>query len=853
MALALAFLAAPIATRADELRIQSLDNTGALTFNRISTGQAYRVECATSLTGAWTRLTNAVTIDGIPTTMDCIPGPGRGGIATGAVPMQASSMFFRAVTDTNDMVLIPAGEFVMGTTTNAGSPLIQHTVYVSPFYMDRYEVTKTTWDSVCAWAATHAYTDLLNTSKAHSKGPTHPMQDVGWYTAAKWCNARSEMEGLTPCFTNANGSVFRLGFVGNGTITIPIGCNWNANGYRLPTEAEWEKAARGGFSGHRFPWSDTDTIQQTRANYRANPNTVFEFYDTNPTAGYHPAYTNGGVPYTSPVGAFAPNGYGLYDMAGNANEWCWDFYSDTYYATSPNIDPRGPPPDANYQHRLRDCSWYAGSYQAQSGARNFDRSSDDPMNEYQCFRIARSFTNTVPNQAPVIVEGTNASVTMSEDGTPTAFSRTLHATDADGDPIGWWVPTQANNGIATVSGRGTSMPIAYQPTANYNGSDSFVVQAYDTWGAKTSITVNVTIQPVNDAPLANAQFVSVATNTPRAITLTGYDIVEGSAITYAVDAPPTHGALSGTPPNVTYTPDPGYKGSDSFTFTVNDRTNDSAPATVTLWVNSMAAWGGMMTNYTANGTNYTAHIFKTVGSTSLVVSAGGSVEVLLVAGGGGGGGANTTGGGGGGGGAGGLIYTNLVLAAGSYAVTVGAGGVAGRWSSDTATQGTNSTIAGLTAIGGGCGKLRNAGTSGGSGAGGYGAGYAGGSGNQPAGYGNSGGVGGPNPGGGGGGGGAGSAGSAGVTNSVGGSGGAGRIYDLSGVSTGYAGGGGGGAQVEIGGTATDGGGQGGTRNISGAVAGSPNTGGGGGGGAYNSNGAVGGSGIVIVRYGVAVP
>jgi formylglycine-generating enzyme required for sulfatase activity len=845
---------------AQEMAIRSFDSTGQLTFNRIATGQAYRVECATSLTGAWTRLTNAVTIDGIPTTMDCIPG--KDGIVTGAVPMQASAMFFRAVADTNDMVLILAGEFVMGATTNMGheyryGDTPQHIVYVSAFYIGRYEVTKATWDNVCTWAATNSYTDLLQYSQVTNKGPAHPIVRLGWYTAAKWCNARSEMEGLTPCYTNANGAIFRTGYTDfQGEVSpISIGCDWSANGYRFPTEAEWEKAARGGVSGHRFAWSDVDTIQQTRANYYASTNrSGLYISDTNPTAGYHPAYTNGGTPYTSPVGSFAPNGYGLYDLVGNASEWCWDWNSETYYSTSPRIDPRGPPQDP-FNHRLirgggySDFAWgsFVGAY------RGCDVMSDNRANVGVGIRIARSFTNMVANQAPVIAEGASTNVTMSEDSAPMPFSLTLHATDADGDPIGWWVPTPASNGIATVSGRGTSMPIAYQPPANYTGSDSFVVQAYDTWGAKTSITVNVTIQPVNDAPVAYPQTVSVATNTPRAITLTGSDI-EGSGLTYVVVNQPPHGALSGTPPNVTYTPDPGYKGSDSFTFTANDGTNDSAPATVTLWLNAMAAQGGTMTNYTANGTNYTAHIFTTVGSNSLVVSAGGAVEVLVVAGGGGGGGGDSTAGGGGGGGAGGLIYTNLVLAAGSYAAKVGAGGVAGGWISDTATQGSNSTFAALTALGGGCGKLRNAGTGGGSGAGGYGKGYAGGAGIQVGGYANSGGVGGPNPGGGGGGGGAGSAGIAGVTNSVGGNGGAGRSYDISGVLTGYAGGGGGGAQVGSGGTATDGGGQGGTRSGTGAVAGSPNTGGGGGGGSYYfGNGVAGGSGIVIVRYGVAVP
>jgi formylglycine-generating enzyme required for sulfatase activity len=846
MALALAFLAAPIATPADELRIQSFDNTGTLTFNRIPTGQAYRVECATSLTGVWTRLTNAVTVDGIPTTMDCIPGPGKGGIVTGAVPVQASSMFFRAVAETNDMVLIPAGTFVMGAThETGGDDLPQHLVYVSAFYMNRYKVTLAEWDSVCTWATNRAPDLKYQFTCGGGKGPTHPVLNLSWIDAVAWCNARSEMEGLTPCYTNANGSVYRTGGAPE------YHCNWAANGYRLPTEAEWEKAARGGVSGHRFPWSDADTIQHTRANYQARTN-VYSF-DTSATSKYHPAYTNGWKPYTSPVGAFAPNGYGLYDMAGNATEWCWDFYSGTYYTTSPRIDPRGA---LKALSAVDEKVYRAGNSQSLAPkVESSSRGKDQPHSAQPDggLRTVRVLVPPVSNQAPVIAEGASVNVILSEDSAPTPFSLTLHATDADGDAIGWWVLTPASHGTATEIGSGTSLPVVYQPGANFNGSDSFVMQAYDPWGAKTSITVNVTIQPVNDAPVANAQFVSVAINTPQAITLTGSDI-EGSELTYAVVDQPTHGALSGTPPNVTYTPFLNYKGSDSFTFEVNDGTADSlAPATVTLWMNAMAAQGGTMTNYTANGTNYTAHIFTTVGSASLVVSSGGSVEVLLVAGGGGGGGAFNTGGGGGGGGAGGLIYTNLILVAGPQAVTVGAGGVAGSWYSDTATQGANSTIAGLTALGGGRGKFTDAGTSGGSGAGGHGKGYAGGAGSQTNGYGNSGGVGGPNPGGGGGGGGAGSAGSAGVTNSVGGNGGAGRSYDISGVLTGYAGGGGGGAQVGSGGTATDGGGQGGTSGISGGVAGAPNTGGGGGGGTYNSSGAAGGSGIVIVRYGIAVP
>lgn len=228
------------------------------------------------------------------------------------------------------MALIPAGSFMMGDSLDGTSyALPVHSVYVSAFYMDKYPVTKALWDKVYSWAITNGYVFAEGGS---AKATNHPVQTISWYTAMKWCNARSEMEGLTPAYytSAAQTNVAR-------TVNLDVDNSWVKwnGGYRLPTEAEWEKAARGGLSGLRFPWGNT--ISRNQANYNGNTNAYA--YDLGPN-GINPAFVDGVVPSTSPVGYFAPNGYGLYDMAGNVNEWCWDWYEG--YGSSPQSDPRGP-------------------------------------------------------------------------------------------------------------------------------------------------------------------------------------------------------------------------------------------------------------------------------------------------------------------------------------------------------------------------------------------------------------------------------------------------------------------------------------------------------------------------------
>ena len=236
-----------------------------------------------------------------------------------------------AVSGQGGMVAIPAGSFMMGDSFLEGDEHEQpvHAVLVSTFWMDCREITKAKWDEVRAWGLTNGYSDLAT---GEGKAPDHPVHTVNWYDCVKWCNARSQQNGLTPCYT-VNGATYTTGF------DTPE-CNWLANGFRLPTEAEWEKAARGGASGRRFPWNDSDAIQHSRANYNSCPSCS---YDTSQTTKFHPAHEAGNIPYTSPVSLFAANGYGLYDMAGNVFEWCWDWYSSSYYNRSPPSDPRGPP------------------------------------------------------------------------------------------------------------------------------------------------------------------------------------------------------------------------------------------------------------------------------------------------------------------------------------------------------------------------------------------------------------------------------------------------------------------------------------------------------------------------------
>jgi formylglycine-generating enzyme len=282
-----------------------------------------------------------------------------------------------------EMVYIPGGVFQMGDPlADDGATEQQHNVYISSFFMDRYLVTRELWMAVYSYAMSSSYS--FDNSGSY-RGTNHPVHTITWYDAVKWCNARSQREGLTPCYyTDASQTnVYRT-----GGLNLTNGCvKWSANGYRLPTEAEWEKAARGGVAGWRFPWGNL--ITHSNANY--NSSSSFS-YDVSSTRDYHPVwYAGGGNASTSPVDYFAPNGFGLYDMAGNVWQWCWDWYDSTWYGNPQALvdDTRGP---ASGSYRLlRGGTWlrYANSARC---ANRFDvtpSSSNDGYGYSIGFRCVR--------------------------------------------------------------------------------------------------------------------------------------------------------------------------------------------------------------------------------------------------------------------------------------------------------------------------------------------------------------------------------------------------------------------------------------------------------------------------------
>lgn len=248
-----------------------------------------------------------------------------------AAPSKASntaqdSVSKEMATQLGPMRYLPAGEFLMGNDHGNPDEAPAHKVKLSAFWMDQFEVTHAQFAKVQLPDPSH-----------WQDNPAKPVEQVRWRDAKQFCNERSRLEGLTPCYNEK---------------TPDWECDYSANGYRLPTEAEWEYACRSG-SETAYDFGEPDKLRQ------------YGWYAENSDQKTHA------------VGQKKPNPFGIYDLYGNVSEWCEDVYSPTYYRESPPIDPHGPPsPGKDVKRVIRGGSWKSSAAQCTATFRQGERTGD---------------------------------------------------------------------------------------------------------------------------------------------------------------------------------------------------------------------------------------------------------------------------------------------------------------------------------------------------------------------------------------------------------------------------------------------------------------------------------------------
>ena len=243
-------------------------------------------------------------------------------------------------TKTGEMVLVPGGWFEMGSSRGEDDERPPHRVWVDPFLMDRYEVTQKQFGT------------RMRRNPSRFGGAKSPVECVSWGEAALYCNARSRAESLRPCYDERIGT-----------------CDFAADGYRLPTEAEWEYACRAGSDTH-YCFGSARLLPR------------YGWFKGNAHASTHP------------VGLKKPNPWGIHDMHGNVMEWCNDVYGKDYYAQAPQKHPRGPAEDPKSTFVLRGGAWNRSAHACRSAYRTSeypgqaDACAAHPDIGFRCVRSA---------------------------------------------------------------------------------------------------------------------------------------------------------------------------------------------------------------------------------------------------------------------------------------------------------------------------------------------------------------------------------------------------------------------------------------------------------------------------------
>lgn len=246
-----------------------------------------------------------------------------------------------------NFVLVEGGTFHNGTSD----------VTISSFYIDKYELTQAGYQAVMG----------SNPSSGYGVGDSYPVYSVSWFNAIEYCNRRSMQEGLNPCYSygtyGTDPDAWPSGWNSNGENHINVSCNWTANGYRLPTEMEWQFAARGGNQSHNYTYSGSNDL-----------NAVGWYWENWGSTKYS----------THTVGALAANELGIYDMSGNVWEWVWDIYG--IYPGDAQTDPHGATSGSSRVRRGGSWGFYA-DYCTVSHRGNVSATATSTNIGFRCLRI----------------------------------------------------------------------------------------------------------------------------------------------------------------------------------------------------------------------------------------------------------------------------------------------------------------------------------------------------------------------------------------------------------------------------------------------------------------------------------